>query len=223
MPAGDSRRGGADGEQRPPVVIVATAAPGKLQPVVAGPVGKMVGLRRPRLGGHGHERQDEHQNAEFGKAERAGYGTHPSLYWPRSGAGVAAAAPVRRAAAAGPRTRPFTVRSAAGRLTEAMRIALAALMLLTALAVSPAAARAFSGNEQDSARKAVESGEIRPLKDILRGVRGRVDGEVLDTQLNETGGSYVYRVKVLGNDGRVRVLMIDARSGQILQVLEGGG
>ena len=81
----------------------------------------------------------------------------------------------------------------------------------------------FTYHRVDSARKAVESGEIRSLKDILRGVRGRVDGQVLDTQLDETGRGYVYRVKVLGDDGRVRVLMIDARSGEVLQVLEGGG
>jgi uncharacterized membrane protein YkoI len=104
-----------------------------------------------------------------------------------------------------------------------MRNAVASLLLLTAVAVSTADARAFSGSEQDSARQAVESGEIRSLKDILRGVRGQVDGQVLDTQLQESGGTYVYRVKVLGNDGRVRVLMVDARSGRVLQVLEGGG
>lgn len=104
-----------------------------------------------------------------------------------------------------------------------MRIALAALMLLAAVAVQPADARAFSGSEQDSAREAVKSGEIRSLKDILRGVRRQVDGQVLDTQLEESGGGYVYRVKVLGNDGRVRVLMIDGRSGKVLRMLEGGG
>ena len=104
-----------------------------------------------------------------------------------------------------------------------MRIALAALLLLAAVAVQPAVPRAFSGSEQDSAREAVKSGEIRSLKDILRSVRRQVDGEVLDTQLEEAGGGYVYRVKVLGNDGRVRVLMIDARTGKVLRMLEGGG
>lgn len=104
-----------------------------------------------------------------------------------------------------------------------MRIGLASLLILATVAVTPAEPRAFTGSEQDNARQAVESGEIRSLKDILRGVRGQVDGQVLDTQLQESGGRYVYRVKVLGNDGRVRVLMVDARSGRILQVLEGGG
>lgn len=119
--------------------------------------------------------------------------------------------------------RPFTAGSAAGTMMPAMRRTACALMLLTALALSSVSSSAFSGSEQDSARQAVESGEIRSLKDILRQVKPQLDGRVLDTQLNDSGGNWIYRVKVLGNDGSVRILMIDARSGQILQVMEGGG
>lgn len=121
------------------------------------------------------------------------------------------------------RNRPFTAGSAALPMIRAMRIAGCALLLFTSLALSSVPSSAFSGSEQDSARQAVESGEIRSLKDILRQVKPQLDGRVLDTQLNDAGGNWIYRVKVLGRDGRVRILMIDARSGQILQVMEGGG
>ncbi len=101
-----------------------------------------------------------------------------------------------------------------------MRIAPFALALVAVLAASPPAP-AFSGDEQEQARQAVESGEARSLKDILRQLK--VDGRVLDASLDQAGGRWVYRIKVLGSDGRVRVLGVDALSGKVLQVLEGGG
>lgn len=207
----------------PAPVAAAVAMVRALQRFVARPVAGMIGLRRRGGGRRGEDGQDEHQGTEGEKTGRAEHEVYPSSGLLPSGPNVPAA---ERATASSPepvRNAPFTLRSAVRELTRAMRIVLAALMLLAAVSVSPAESRAFSGNEQDSARKAVESGEIRSLKDILRGVRGRVDGQVLDTQLDETGRGYVYRVKVLGDDGRVRVLMIDARSGEVLQVLEGGG
>lgn len=103
-----------------------------------------------------------------------------------------------------------------------MRLSLVALALAAVLAVSPFAA-AFSGSEQDSARQAVESGQARPLKDILRGLKGQMDGRVLDAEMGSAGGRSIYLIKVLGRDGRVRILSVDALSGQVLQVREGGG
>lgn len=103
-----------------------------------------------------------------------------------------------------------------------MRVALTALALAVALALSPIAS-AFSGSEQDSAREAVQSGHARPLKDILRGLKGQMDGRVLDAEMGNSGGRSIYLIKVLGRDGRVRILAVDALSGQVLQVREGGG
>jgi uncharacterized membrane protein YkoI len=108
-------------------------------------------------------------------------------------------------------------------MIRAMRIAACALLLFSALALSSVPSSAFSGSEQDSARQAVESGQARPLKDILRQLRGQMDGRVLDAQLDSAGGRSIYLIKVLGRDGRVRILSVDALSGQVLQVMEGGG
>ena len=96
-----------------------------------------------------------------------------------------------------------------------MRVSTIALVFAAAVVAASAPAPAFSGSEQDQARESVESGQARPLKDILRQVRGQVDGRVLD-------GRLTYRVKVLGRDGRVQILTIDAQSGQVLGVREGG-
>ncbi len=103
-----------------------------------------------------------------------------------------------------------------------MRVSTIALVFAAAVVAASAPAPAFSGSEQDQARESVESGQARPLKDILRQVRGQVDGRVLDAQLDDVGGRLTYRVKVLGRDGRVQILTIDAQSGQVLEVREGG-
>jgi uncharacterized membrane protein YkoI len=103
-----------------------------------------------------------------------------------------------------------------------MRSSVIALAFAAAVVAASATAPAFSGSEQDQARESVESGQARPLKDILRDVRGQVDGRVLDAQLDEVGGRLTYRVKVLGRDGRVQILTIDAQTGQVLDVREGG-
>ena len=103
-----------------------------------------------------------------------------------------------------------------------MRVVVIAAALAAALVLSPFAS-AFSGSEQDSAREAVQSGQARPLKDILRGLKGQMDGRVLDAEMGNSGGRSIYLIKVLGSDGRVRVLAVDALTGQVLQVMEGGG
>lgn len=104
-----------------------------------------------------------------------------------------------------------------------MRIVALALALAAAVIAASPPVSAFSGSEQEEARQAVESGQARPLKDILRQLRGEVDGRVLDASLDQVGGRWIYRIKMLGRDGRVRVLGVDALSGQVLQVMEGGG
>lgn len=77
-------------------------------------------------------------------------------------------------------------------------------------------------NEQDRARAAVQSGKVKPLGVILQSVRRRYKGQVLDAQLFETGNGWIYRVRMLTQDGRVLDIGVDARSGQILGV-QGGG
>lgn len=76
------------------------------------------------------------------------------------------------------------------------------------------------GRGQDRARDAMRSGEIRPLDEILATVTSRYPGRVLDVDL-QRGRQWVYRVKLLGHDGRVRYVFVDARTNRILSV-QGG-
>ena len=97
-----------------------------------------------------------------------------------------------------------------------MRALLVALMLgiLAAVPAGPDAA----ASEHDRARGAVQSGEVRPLGDILAGVRGRYPGRVLDANLRQQGrGQWRYDIKILQSDGRVVNLTVDARTGRVLR------
>lgn len=84
-----------------------------------------------------------------------------------------------------------------------------------------AAAPASADSDQDRARAAVQSGQVKPLNQILKAVRKQYKGEVLDAQLLDLGGAWIYRVRVLTKDGQVLDIGVDGQSGQIIDV-QGG-
>lgn len=71
----------------------------------------------------------------------------------------------------------------------------------------------------DEAREAVREGRHRPLRDVLRGVRNQIDGEMVDVQgLEERGGGRaVYRIRWRTPDGRLLDLRVDAETGQVMR------
>jgi uncharacterized membrane protein YkoI len=68
----------------------------------------------------------------------------------------------------------------------------------------------------------VDSGEVRPLKQILKSVRRDYEGDVLDATLTDRGGRWMYWIRLLTPDGQVLDLGVDGASGQILEVRGGG-
>ena len=71
-------------------------------------------------------------------------------------------------------------------------------------------------SDQDNARKAVKAGNILSLEQILPRVRARFPGQHLDSRLVQAGGHAVYKVKLRMNDGQVKIVTVDARTGRIL-------
>jgi uncharacterized membrane protein YkoI len=59
---------------------------------------------------------------------------------------------------------------------------------------------------------------VEPLGAVLKRIGERYPGRALDAQLNERADPPVYRVKWLGDDGKVRDVTADARTGRILDV-----
>lgn len=71
---------------------------------------------------------------------------------------------------------------------------------------SPAAAACLS---ETSARNLVNSGQVLSLGAIA----SQHNIQIYSAQLCESGGGYVYRLMIRGNDGNVMRMVINARSG----------
>lgn len=75
---------------------------------------------------------------------------------------------------------------------------------------------AFADDDHDRARAAVSRGEILPLPRILAVVELDVGGRVIEIDLDDEDGRFVYEVEAVGQDGRLVELSIDAATGVVL-------
>jgi hypothetical protein len=91
------------------------------------------------------------------------------------------------------------------------------------LLVGTLAAHAGQG-DHERARKALEAGEVLPLKTILERLESAFPGQVLDVELEREsdgphqGGTvrWVYKLKVLRPGGALVKFKVDARDGTVL-------
>ena len=99
---------------------------------------------------------------------------------------------------------------------------LALLLAGAALAAAPRMADARDQDElrRDEVRRAVETGEIRSLADILKAVRGKLPGEVAGVEIERKDGRWRYEFRVVDGKGRLFDVYIDARSGEIERIKE---
>ncbi len=88
-----------------------------------------------------------------------------------------------------------------------------ALMLSIALCVLPV----HADDDHEVARRAVERGELLPLAKILAATEREFPGRVLEVELEEEDGRYLYEIEVLLKDGRVIELTYDGKTGQLLE------
>lgn len=91
-----------------------------------------------------------------------------------------------------------------------LRIALAA-GLLFGLAGS-----GHAGDDHDRARRALEAGEILPLRTILQRVDRIYPGQIMEVELDHKDNNWLYKIKLLRNDGALVKLKVDARDGRVL-------
>jgi len=87
------------------------------------------------------------------------------------------------------------------------------LLLLSLILLGSGSVHADDDHER--ARQLREAGEILPLETILSQVRARGDtGRVLEVELKNKHGRYVYEIEMLDAHGRVRERLFDAQSGR---------
>jgi uncharacterized membrane protein YkoI len=100
-----------------------------------------------------------------------------------------------------------------------LKSALKAIVIAAATLLASPSAHA-DGRDHDAARKAVEAGEIRPLAEIMEGLRGQLPGEVVGVKLEKEKGLWVYELRTLDGRGRLFEVYVDGRSGAIVRTKE---
>ena len=94
------------------------------------------------------------------------------------------------------------------------------LLAVTLVGVAMSAAHGSDRPDHESARRAVLAGEILPLHAILAQVQPRLNGEIIEIELEREHGRWVYEFKVLRADGRLHEYYVDARDGQLFKQKE---
>jgi len=67
-------------------------------------------------------------------------------------------------------------------------------------------------------RALVEAGAVLPLDQLLKAIPPHWQGRLIDAELERDDGLWVYELEILGRDGYVRELALDASTGKILEV-----
>ena len=89
------------------------------------------------------------------------------------------------------------------------------LPLALLLAATPAASRDL---DQDEALQLRREGRILPLESLLQQVQQRYPGaRLLEAELEEEDGLYIYDIELLTADGIARELELDARDGRLIK------
>ena len=76
-------------------------------------------------------------------------------------------------------------------------------------------------HEHDAVRAIKQRGDILSLDRILQEARGPHGGRVLESELEEKDGRYVYEVELVDDQGRVREMKFDAGTGELLKEEQG--
>ncbi|MCR6631852.1 MAG: PepSY domain-containing protein [Magnetospirillum sp.] len=85
------------------------------------------------------------------------------------------------------------------------------------IALALAAAPALADDDHERAHRAVQAGEVLPLRTVLDNVARDFPGDVIETELEEWHGRRVYEIKVISPEGNVLKLFYDARDGSLLK------
>lgn len=73
-----------------------------------------------------------------------------------------------------------------------------------------------AADEHDDAREALKRGDILPYSRIKKIVESQVNGKVVGQKLRRTNRGWQYDLRVRPENGRVMVLVVDARNGSIV-------
>ena len=73
-------------------------------------------------------------------------------------------------------------------------------------------------HDHDRARRALQSGEVLPLAEILTRLASIAPGRVIETELEFDDGRYIYEFKLISPGGRLMEAEVDATSGRLIEL-----
>ncbi len=98
-----------------------------------------------------------------------------------------------------------------------MRLGVAACLLWAAVVATPNAL-ASGKEDHDRARQAVQAGEVLPLPVVLERLQREVPGQVLEVELEQERGTWMYEIKLLTPAGQLTKVKLDARTAEVLRI-----
>ena len=75
--------------------------------------------------------------------------------------------------------------------------------------------------EHDTVRAISQRGDILSLEQILRRAGEQHAGRLLESELEQKNGAYVYEIELVDGQGRVWEMKFDARTGEMLKETQG--
>lgn len=79
----------------------------------------------------------------------------------------------------------------------------------------------YIGRDQDRVRDAREAGEIKSFGEIRKKITKKYGGHIIDVDLDQDEASdkrWIYRVRMLADNGQVLLVRADAATGEIMDV-----
>jgi uncharacterized membrane protein YkoI len=92
-----------------------------------------------------------------------------------------------------------------------------AALLAVALLCASAWPLAQAADAHEQAHRAVQAGEVMPLRGVLERLEREHPGQVLDVELERDGGRWIYEIKLLQPGGQRVKLKLDARTAELIQ------
>lgn len=94
------------------------------------------------------------------------------------------------------------------------RFAVASLLMLALLPGQ----MLHADDDADRARLLKQRGDILPLEQIIDAAMAVKSGQILETELDQDDGRYVYELEILDERGHVWELELDAKTGELIEL-----
>lgn len=90
------------------------------------------------------------------------------------------------------------------------------LTLMLQIGSGSAAPNETDNDDHEAAHRALQQGQAKPLGVILELIKPQISGDIIDVEFENTNGRYIYELKIVGPDGRLHEIYVDALTAEIL-------